>query len=88
MNYNFTTRQLYPFTDQWKNGMHGDSVQVRNWTYTAGLDYIHYNFFLFNEGESVEETWTLDSKGSLSIGNVSISKDFEFFGLDVKAFRM
>ncbi len=23
MNYNFTTRQLYPFTDQWKNGMHG-----------------------------------------------------------------
>ena len=66
-------------------GMHvGDSVQVRNWTFTAGLDYIHYNFFLFNEGESVEETWTLDSKGSLSIGNVSISKDFEFFGLDVK----
>lgn len=23
MNYNFTTRQLYPFSDQWKNGMQG-----------------------------------------------------------------
>jgi hypothetical protein len=61
----------------------GDSVQVRDWTFTAGLDYIHYDFFFFNEGPSVEETWTLDSKGSLRIGDVSVSKDFEFFGLDV-----
>ena len=60
----------------------GDSVQVRNWTFTAGLDYIHYDFFLFNEGKSVEETWTLDSKGPLSIGHVSVSKDFNLFGLD------
>ena len=61
----------------------GDSLNVDRWKFVAGMDYFRYKLNIPYDGGKDEKSWTLGSSESLSIGRVAVSKDFEYFGMDL-----